>query len=241
MTVFWQLFQQTLLFLVILYMLLSILIVSLKLNTTATTGSEIFWNSPQNCKLYHNWWTVSLFCSALPVRSAQLLLIYHPQKSVMGWAGSSYSAYAMPWLLARHSTAPTREYYAIIQRSQCWWATTCLCRDEESNPSLPSTEKSALPLGHCSSQSLSSVTLTSAPSALSSLICIVPPIFLHSILALMRLQIDLILNRYFEYYWMKSCTSFRFNRNIILCLDLLNKFAKSLNKIQENSSAKKSP
>ena len=33
----------------------------------------------------------------------------------------------MIWLLAavaRHSTASTREYYAVIQRSQCWWATT---------------------------------------------------------------------------------------------------------------------
>ena len=51
-------------------------------------------------------------------------------------------------LLARHSTAPTREYYAVIQRAQCWWATTCGCRDEESNPGPPGSETSALPLGH---------------------------------------------------------------------------------------------
>ena len=54
----------------------------------------------------------------------------------------------MPWLLARHSTAPTREYYAVIQRAQCWWATTCGCRDEESNPGPPGSETSTLPLGH---------------------------------------------------------------------------------------------
>ena len=66
----------------------------------------------------------------------------------MGWVGPSRRAHAMPWLLARHSTAPTREYYAVIQRAQCWWATTCGCRDEESNPGPPGSETSALPLGH---------------------------------------------------------------------------------------------
>ena len=45
-----------------------------------------------------------LFCSALPICSAYLLLICHPQKSVTGWVGPSNSAHAMPWLLARHST-----------------------------------------------------------------------------------------------------------------------------------------
>ena len=89
-----------------------------------------------------------LFCSALPVRSAWLLLICHPQKSVTGWVGPSRSAHAMPWLLARQSTAPTMEYCAVIQRAQCWWATTCGCRDEESNPAPPGSETSALPLGH---------------------------------------------------------------------------------------------
>ena len=54
----------------------------------------------------------------------------------------------MPWLLARHSTAPTREYYAVIQRAQCWWATTCGCQDEESNSGPPGSETSTLPLGH---------------------------------------------------------------------------------------------
>ena len=78
-----------------------------------------------------------LFCSALPVRSAWLLLIRHPQKLVTGWVGPGRRAHAMPWLLARHSTAPTREYYAVIQRAQCWWATTCGCRDEESKYRTP--------------------------------------------------------------------------------------------------------
>ena len=55
----------------------------------------------------------------------------------------------MPWLLARHSTTPIREYYAVIQCAQCWWAMTCGCRDEDSNPGPPGSEKSALPLGHC--------------------------------------------------------------------------------------------
>ena len=54
----------------------------------------------------------------------------------------------MPWLLPMHSTAPTREYYAVIQRAQCWWATTCGWRNEESNPGPPGFETSALPLGH---------------------------------------------------------------------------------------------
>ena len=75
-------------------------------------------------------------------------LFCHPQKSVTGWVGPSRSAHAMPWLLTRHSTAPTKEYYAVIQRVQCWWATTCGCRDEESNPGPPGSETSTLPLGH---------------------------------------------------------------------------------------------
>ena len=54
----------------------------------------------------------------------------------------------MSWLLARLSTAPTMEYYAVIQHAQCWWATTCDFRDEESNPSPPGSEASTLPLGH---------------------------------------------------------------------------------------------
>ena len=61
---------------------------------------------------------------------------------------SSSPVEILPWLLARHSTAPTREYYAVIQCAQCWWATTCGCRDEESNPGPPGSETSALPLGH---------------------------------------------------------------------------------------------
>ena len=71
----------------------------------------------------------------------------------------------MPCLLARHSTAqhrhstaPTREYYAVIQRAQCWWATTWGCRDEESNPGPPGSEKSTLPLGHCPSPLMHTVS-----------------------------------------------------------------------------------
>ena len=56
-----------------------------------------------------------------------------------------------PGLVIVSGTAPTREYYAVIQRAQCWWATTCtcVCRDEESNPGPPGSETSVLPLvGH---------------------------------------------------------------------------------------------
>ena len=60
---------------------------------------------------------------------------------------------AMVTSQAPHSTVPTREYYAVIQRAQCWWATTCGCRDEESNSGPPSSEKSILLLGHCHSPS----------------------------------------------------------------------------------------
>ena len=56
----------------------------------------------------------------------------------------SRSVHAMPWLLARHSPTPMTEYYAVIQRAQCWWATTCGCRDEDSNPSHPGSEMSTL-------------------------------------------------------------------------------------------------
>ena len=42
-----------------------------------------------------------LFCSTLPV--------YHLQKLITGWVGPSRSAYAMPWLLARQRSVPTRE------------------------------------------------------------------------------------------------------------------------------------
>ena len=32
---------------------------------------------------------------------------------------------------------------------QCWWATTGDCRDEDSNPGPPGSEKSTLPMRHC--------------------------------------------------------------------------------------------
>ena len=96
-----------------------------------------------------------LFCSALPVRSCYSFAIPRSWQQAE-LIGPSHSAHAMPWLLARHSTAPTRDYYSVIQRVQCWWATTCNCRDEDSNPGPPDSEKSVLPLGHCPSQSESS-------------------------------------------------------------------------------------
>ena len=42
-----------------------------------------------------------------------------------------------------------REYYSVIQHAQCWWATTCGCQDEDSNPGSQSFEKSTLPLSYC--------------------------------------------------------------------------------------------
>ena len=58
-----------------------------------------------------------LFCSTLPIRSAKLLLICHPQKSVTGCVGPSRSSHAMPRLIAMLSTAQMRQYYAVIQRA----------------------------------------------------------------------------------------------------------------------------
>ena len=48
-------------------------------------------------------------------------------------------------------SSPMREYYSVIQCTQCWWGTTCGCRDEESNPGSSGSETSPLPLGHCPS------------------------------------------------------------------------------------------
>ena len=56
----------------------------------------------------------------------------------------------MPWLLARHSTneGVLNTNSSVNQRAQCWWATTCGCRDEDSNSGPPGSEKSTLPPGH---------------------------------------------------------------------------------------------
>ena len=98
-------------------------------------------------------WTVSftatvgcrLFCSALPVRSA------HSSSPEVGNGLIDLARTAVHMLvIARHSQhkrGSTTQLFNV--RAQCWWATTCGCRDEESNPGPPGSEKSALPLGRC--------------------------------------------------------------------------------------------
>ena len=93
----------------------TIVVLNLNSKVEVKTGysySSELWASP---------WVSLIFCSALPVRSAQLLLICHSQKLVtdrVNYIGPSRSAHAMSWfnlycLLARHSTAPTMEYNSV--------------------------------------------------------------------------------------------------------------------------------
>ena len=63
-------------------------------------------------------------------------------------SGPCRSLICSDWLLARHSTATTREYYSLIQRAQRWWETACGCRDEDLKLGSLGSEKSPPILGH---------------------------------------------------------------------------------------------
>ena len=82
----------------------------------------------------------SILLPALPVRSAlkhHLLLLVIPRQSCNGlsWPKPQRTCITLPWHSAQLLALQRPEYYTVIQRAQCWWATFhASCRDEESNP-----------------------------------------------------------------------------------------------------------
>ena len=62
-------------------------------------------------------------------------------------------------LLTRHSTTQPREYYAVIQRAQCWWATALGLQRRGLELRPPGFKKTTQPLGHCTSLSIPTSSL----------------------------------------------------------------------------------
>ena len=99
-------------------------------------------------ELHRNrWGSLILFRFARP----QYLAATHSSFPEIGNGLSWPMPQCTCWLLARHGTAQTREFYSVIQHVRCSKSNTCGCRDEESNPRHPGSEKWALPLGRCPS------------------------------------------------------------------------------------------
>ena len=109
----------------------------------------VIYIAEQNCKLHRNRWMSFIL---LRFAHSQCLAATHSSSPEVGnglnWPKPQCTCNAMVTSQAQH-TVLMRECYAVIQRAQCWWATTCGCRNEESNLGPLGSETSALPLGHC--------------------------------------------------------------------------------------------
>ena len=105
-----------------------------------------------NCKLHRNR-LVSLIL--LRFAHLQCLAATHLSSTEVGnglsWPKPQRTCNAMVTSQAPLSTKSQEGVllYAVIQHTQCWWATTSGCRDEESNLGPPGSNKSTLPLGNC--------------------------------------------------------------------------------------------